>query len=174
MAHLFPGALLERFAVGGEDGAMPPQEARAIVDRADLVYVSGGDPSLGARLLDASGASGWIRDAHARGTAMMGVSAGSILLGGWWADWPDDEDDPDGEEGEQLARTGLVAGIGAVTGHVFDTHNEEDDWDELRLVARICAREGVNARFLGIPTGGALVFHGDGSMETVGTPPFVL
>ena len=171
MAHLFPGALFERFAVEGEDGATPPDEARAIVDRADLVFVSGGDPSLGARLLDASGASAWLREAHARGAAMVGVSAGSIMLGAWWADWPEDEA---GDQDEQLVRTKLVAGIGAVAGHVFDTHNEEDDWDELRLVARICSREGLSARFVGIPTGGALVFHGDGSMETVGRPSFAL
>jgi cyanophycinase-like exopeptidase len=171
MPRLFPGAEVERFAVAGEKGAMPPGEARAIVDRADVIFVSGGDPSLGARLLDASGAGGWIREAHARGAATMGVSAGSIVLGAWWAEWPEDES---GTEGEQLARTGLVAGIGAVAGHVFDTHNEEDDWDELRLVAKLCAARGKTARFLGIPTGGALVFYADGSMETVGNAPFVL
>jgi cyanophycinase-like exopeptidase len=169
--HLFPGASVERFAVAGEKGAMRPEEARAVVESADLVFVSGGDPSLGARLLDASGASAWIREARARGAATMGVSAGSIALGAWWADWPDDES---GDEGAQLARTGLVAGIGAVAGHVFDTHNEEDDWDELRIVARLCALRGKAARFLGIPTGGAVVFQGDGSMEPVGNPPFVL
>jgi hypothetical protein len=171
MARLFPGTVLSRFAVAGEDGATPPEVARAIVEGADLVFVSGGDASLGVRLLDESGASAWIRDAHARGAATMGVSAGSIALGAWWAEWPEDET---GDENEQLARTGLVAGIGVVTDHVFDTHNEEDDWDELRLVAKLCAARGKAARFLGIPSGGALVFHGDGSMEPVGKPPFVL
>jgi len=171
MPLLFPGADIERFAVAGEKGAMRPAEARAVVERADLVFVSGGDPALGARLLDASGASAWIRDAHARGVATMGVSAGSIALGAWWADWPEDES---GDESEQLARTGLVAGIGAVAGHVFDTHNEEDDWDELHIVAKLCAAHGKTARFIGIPTGGALVFHGDGTMEPVGNPPFIL
>jgi cyanophycinase-like exopeptidase len=171
MARLFPGAELSRFAVAGEEGATPPEVARAIVARADLVFVSGGDASLGARLLDESGASAWIRDAHARGAATMGVSAGSIALGAWWADWPDDET---GTEREQLERTTLVAGIGVVAGHVFDTHNEEDDWDELRLVAKLCAARGKAASFLGIPSGGALVFHRDGSMEAVGKPPFVL
>jgi len=171
MPRLFPGAAMSRFAVAGEEGATPPDVARAIVERADLVFVSGGDASLGARLLDESGASAWIRDVHARGTATMGVSAGSIALGAWWAEWPEDET---GDESEQLARTGLVAGIGVVADHVFDTHNEEDDWDELRLVAKLCASRGKAARFLGIPSGGALVFHGDGSMESVGKPPFVL
>ena len=101
----------------------------------------------------------------------MGVSAGSIALGAWWAEWPDDET---GSESEQLARTRLVAGIGVVADHVFDTHNEEDDWDELRVVAKLCAARGKAARFLGIPSGGALVFHRDGSMEPLGKPPFVL
>jgi cyanophycinase-like exopeptidase len=171
MPRLFPDAAVERFAVAGETGATRPEEARAIVERADLVFVSGGDPSLAARLLDASGASAWIRDAHARGAATMGVSAGSIALGAFWAEWPEDES---GDESEQFARTELVPAIGVVAGHVFDTHNEEDDWDELRLVARLCAARGMVARFVGIPSGGAVVFHGDGSMETVGKPAFVL
>jgi cyanophycinase-like exopeptidase len=171
MPRLFPNAELERFTVPGEKGATAPEEARAVVERADLVFVSGGDPSLGARLLDEGGASAWIRDAHARGAATMGVSAGSIALGAWWADWADDES---GDEAAQLARTNLVAGVGVVASHVFDTHNEEDDWDELRIVAKLCALRGKAARFVGIPTGGALIFRGDGSMETVGKEPFVL
>src|SRR5215831_5564256 len=45
MARLFPGAVLSRFAVAGEEGAPPPDVARAIVERADLLFVSGGDAS---------------------------------------------------------------------------------------------------------------------------------
>lgn len=181
MPGLFPGATLERFAVDGESGAMAAAEARAVVDRADLVFVSGGDPALGAKVLGASGASEWMRAAHARGVPMMGVSAGSIVLGAWWADWPEDDE---GTEEEQLERTGLVECVRAVEGHVFDTHNEEDDWDELRLVAKLLERRtggaggaaGGSSRphFLGIPTGGALVFRPDGSMEVVGKSPFQL
>ena len=171
MPRLFPGAKVVRFSVNGESGAMRSGEVRGIIERADLIFVSGGDATLGARLLDDSGAAGWIREAQARGAATMGVSAGSIALGAWWADWPDDES---GDESGQLARTNLVPGIGAVPGHVFDTHNEEDDWDELRIVAMVCAARGETARFIGIATGGALVFPGDGSMESIGKPPFVL
>jgi cyanophycinase-like exopeptidase len=171
MPRLFPGATIERFAVQGEHGATDPERARAVLDRADLVFVSGGDPTLGAKVLGASGASTWLRAARARGTAMMGVSAGSIVLGAWWADWPEDDD---GSEEEQFARTGLVECAGVVAGHVFDTHNEEDDWDELRLVAKLLARRGEHTQLLGIPSGGALVFAPDGGMEVVGESPFRL
>jgi cyanophycinase-like exopeptidase len=173
MARLFPDAALERFSVTGEDSPMSPTEARAVIDRADLIFVSGGDPSLGAKILERGGASAWLREANARGVPLMGVSAGAIILGAFWADWPEEADGPADPEAE-LSSTRLLACIGAVPAHVFDTHNEDDDWDELRAVEKLCARQGKRARFIGIPTGGAIVFHADGSMEHLGAPPFVL
>jgi hypothetical protein len=158
MAGLFPGAILETI-----------ETDPSVVERADLVFVSGGDPSLGARVLNETGAAGWLRSAHARGTPMMGVSAGTIVLGEWWAAWPED-----GEDDETLERTSLVFCTGVVRGHVFDTHNEEDDWDELRIVAKLAQRERKDVRFLGIPIGGALVFAADGKLEVVGEAPFRL
>src|SRR5579862_9668752 len=85
----FRGAEVTRFTVEGEARAMPPDEARAIVAAADLVFVSGGDPVLGAELLARAGADAWIRDARARGASCMGGSAGAIVLGAYWARWPD-------------------------------------------------------------------------------------
>jgi hypothetical protein len=158
MPPLFPDAVLETI----EDDA-------AAVERADLIFVSGGDPTLGADVLERTGAAGWIRAAHARGTPVMGVSAGAIVLGQWWVRWPEDE-----QEDEDLQRTSLVRCLGLVAGHVFDTHNEEDDWDELRIASRLVERQGQTAAFLGIPTRGALVYAGDGSMEVIGEPPFRL
>jgi cyanophycinase-like exopeptidase len=171
MGQLFPEATIERFAVEGEHGAQRHVRAREVVDRADIVFVSGGDPALGAKLLDRSGASGWIREAHARGAPIFGVSAGAIALGAWWADWPEDLAD---DEVQQLEQTDLVPCVGVVPRHVFDTHNEQDDWDELRFVAKLCARRRERATFVGIPTRGALVFGKDGTMEVVGEAPFRL
>jgi cyanophycinase-like exopeptidase len=158
MPPLFPDAVLETIA--GDPG---------VVDRADLIFVSGGDPTLGADVLERSGASSWIRAAHARGTPVIGVSAGAIVLGDWWVRWPDEEEDD-----EDLERTSLVRCLGLVAGHVFDTHNEEDDWDELRVAARLLEKQGGRAVFLGIPTRGALVCAGNGSVEVVGESPFRL
>jgi cyanophycinase-like exopeptidase len=158
MQPLFPDAILETI-----------DRDPAVVERADLVFVSGGDPTLGAVVLEETGAAVFIRTAHARGTPMMGVSAGAILLGEWWVKWPEDE-----EEDERLERTSLVRCTGVVAGHVFDTHNEEDDWDELRVAAKLVHRQNAEAVFLGIPTGGALIVAGDGAVEVVGKAPFRL
>jgi hypothetical protein len=158
MPRLFPGATVE--TIDDDAGAL---------DRADLVFVSGGDPTGGAKVLAATGLGARIREACARGVPAMGVSAGAILLGEWWVDWPEDEeDDP------QLERTQLVRCTGLVAGHVFDTHDEEGGWEELRTVAELLRRRGESARLLGIPTGGALVFDGEGGMQVIGNPPFSL
>jgi cyanophycinase-like exopeptidase len=156
MPALFPGATLEAIA-----------HDRHVVDRADLVFVSGGDPTHGAKVLARTGAAGWMREAHARGTPMMGVSAGAIALGAWWIDWPEDEDAPE-------EQADLVACVGILPGHVFDTHDEEDGWKELHVASRLLARRGEKAHLLGIPTKGALVFDERGAMEVVGESPFAL
>jgi cyanophycinase-like exopeptidase len=156
MPALFPGATLEAI-----------EHDRAVVDRADLVFVSGGDPTLGAKVLARTGAAGWLREAHARGTPMMGVSAGAIDLGAWWIDWPEDEDAPE-------EQADVVPCVGVVPGYVFDTHDEEDGWEELHVASRLLARRGEKSRFLGIPTKGALVFEPHGAMEVVGESPFTL
>ena len=158
MPRLFPDAVFETI----DDDA-------SAVGRADLVFVTGGDPTLGAKVLEGTGVSARLREANSRGLPIMGVSAGAIALGQWWVDWP-----TDGDADENLERTSLVRCTGVVPGYVFDTHNEEDDWDELRVAARLARRRGDPCRFLGIPTGGALVFREDGAIDVVGRPPFQL
>jgi cyanophycinase-like exopeptidase len=151
---LFPGATVE--TVGTD---------RTVVDRADLVFVSGGDPTHGAKVLARTGADAWIRQASARGVPTFGVSAGAILLGDWWVDWPEDDDAP-------IEHTSLVPCIGVVAGHVFDAHDEADDWGELRAAATLLSARGIQAKLLGIPTGGALIWTSTGDYEVVGIPPF--
>ena len=154
---LFPGATVEIIDTD-----------RAVVDRADLVFVSGGDPTHGAKILAKTGADAWIRQASARGVPCFGVSAGAILLGDFWVDWPEDDDAPIGHVGQ----ASLVPCIGVVSGHVFDAHDEADDWGELRAAATLLRARGIQAKLLGIPTGGALIWSGAGDHEVVGIPPF--
>jgi cyanophycinase-like exopeptidase len=168
----FEGAKVERFTVHGERRAMAPEKARAIIDAADLVFVGGGDPVAGARLLVASGADAWIRAAHARGTPCVGVSAGSIMLCGWWAAWPDDPDeDAPHHGGELVSCTRVLPDL------VVDCHAEHDKWEELKLVRgmlRDRLGEEQLPRLLGLPTGTGIIVAPDGSIESVGGPPYRL
>jgi|SRR5581483_6351437 len=164
----FGDAEVERFAVEGERDAQKPADARAIVERADLIYLAGGDPVVGAEVLRKSGADAWLRAARRRGAHLAGGSAGSILLGAAWARWPDEPDGKPFDGGTLVECTGVIPDL------VVDTHAEEDDWAELELVAGMLAAQKRAPRLYGIPTNGALIVHPDGRLEPAGDPPFVL
>jgi cyanophycinase-like exopeptidase len=170
---LFGGAQVTRFTVAGEKHAMPPDEARAVVLGADLIFLGGGDPVLGARLLVDAGADGWLRDARARGVPCMGISAGSMMLGAWWADWPEDPLEGAHHDGGELVSCTRVVGD-----LVIDCHAEEDDWNELRLVRAMLRQRLEDAaplpRLIGIPTEAGLIVNPDGSLEPIGGAPFEL
>lgn len=157
---VFRGASVERFTVRGEPDAMPAKKAQAIVARADLVFLSGGDPVLGARILRDSGAAAWLCRARAGGVALAGGSAGAILLGAWWADWS--------------RRPSLVRCTAIVADVVVDAHAERAGWPELHGLANLLRGRRRGLRFLGIPTGTGLIVEGDDRLEVVGHPVFFL
>jgi hypothetical protein len=179
---LFPGAKVSRFTVTGERDAMPPEEARAIVEHADVIFVGGGDPVEGARRLVDSGADAWLRAARARGAHLMGISAGSMMLCAWWAEWP--EDPPAGAPHDGGALVPCTRVIGDL---VVDCHAEDDGWSELALVRGMLSdRLGPSAplpRLVGLPTAAGVIVSGDGRralasrvdrLEAVGGPLFFL
>jgi cyanophycinase-like exopeptidase len=175
----FGDAEVQRFTVKGERRAMAPDKARAIVDAADVVFLGGGDPVAGARLLVDAGADEWLRAARARGAACVGMSAGAIMLCSWWADWP--EDAPDGESERSSDRSTpddaphdggeLVSCTRVVPDLVVDCHAEHDKWEELKLVRGMLRDRLGDAklpRFVGLPTGTGVIVGADGSLESVG------
>ena len=167
MLKLFAGTgKVTRFSLAGEPGA-DPTLARSIIAEADLIFLSGGDPVLGAQIFRDSGADAWLREARERGAATAGISAGAIILGAWWASWPEHHHPDEPFDGGSLIRcTGVVDDL------VIDCHAEEDDWSELKLVAGMLRAKGDEARLRGVPTRGGLIVRPDNSFEIVGDEAF--
>jgi cyanophycinase len=75
------GAEVEPVLVRDRAGADDPAAAQAIGE-ADLVYLSGGNPSYLMKVLDGSAVGFAIADAHERGAILAGCSAGAMVLAG--------------------------------------------------------------------------------------------
>jgi cyanophycinase-like exopeptidase len=163
------GVEVERFFVPGEHGASHDEDAREILEHADVVFMAGGDPVAGAHLFTSSGADAWLREAHDRGTSFIGISAGAIMLCAYWASWPDSPTHLAPFDGGSL-----VPCLGVVADLVVDCHAEEDDWAELRLVQGMLEEKNLKPRLLGLPHGGGVIVNPEGKLENVGLAPFVL
>lgn len=132
-----------RAAFGDED--------RAFLESADLVLLAGGDTGVGWRSITSTGMDALITKKYYAGAVIIGVSAGAVQLGmGWFGK----------EDG------GVSDGLKLVP-YYIDAHSERDDWAELRKL--VAVREEY-AKGFGIPTGGAMIYHPDMSIEAVGHP----
>ncbi len=129
-------------------------KARAVLETADMVFISGGDVERGMTLLETSGILPYLARLHAGGKPFFGLSAGSIMLSRQWVYW----DDPDND----------------ATAHVFpcmgfapllcDTHGEADEWEELHALLRLTPEGSVG---YGIPSGAGLCVTPGGSVTAL-------
>jgi hypothetical protein len=136
--------------------------AREALERADFVFVGGGDVEFGiAALLEAELFEA-MHTAATRGVIFAGMSAGAIMLGRRWIRWPRDD------AGDDEAETFECVGIAPCS---LDTHGEGDRWRETQSCAAVLAREtGKTARAYAVPSGGALVATGQGTPRALGKP----
>jgi peptidase E len=149
--------------------------ARAVLEGCDVVFVSGGDVHAGMNVLKDRGVLPLFHALGREGRPMIGISAGSIMLGRAWVRFPEDES-PKKRGADERASLFECLGIAPV--HV-DAHAEEDNWAELRVLLRLLAAVG-EARPVGYGLtckGGVLVEPaGDGTkLSAFGTdaPRFV-
>lgn len=133
------------------------EKARAILETADMVFISGGDVEAGMEVLEERQILPFLRELFERGKPFFGSSAGSIMLGWQWVRWEDPDDD---------ATTGLFPCMGLAP-IICDTHGEAEDWEELRTLLRLTPEGTVG---YGIPTGTGLRVCPDGRLEALGAP----
>jgi peptidase E len=137
--------------------------AEQLLADADAVFLSGGDVELGMSVLHQRGVADRMRRLAKEGTPFIGISAGSIMAGAHWVRFPDGSD-----EGAQLFEC-----LGLLPMH-FDAHAEADDWEELKTLVGLLAREASHAPLgYGLTEGGCLEVRFDGGtaqLRALGAP----
>ena len=132
------------------------EKARAVLERADVVFMSGGDVEAGMRVVQERGLAPLLRSLYEAGKTFVGMSAGSIMLARQWVRWRDADD----------AAVELFPCLGLAP-ILCDTHGEAEGWEELRTLLRLVSADTVG---YGIPSGGGLVVYPDGGLEALGGP----
>ncbi len=133
-----------------------PHEARELLGRSDLVFISGGDVEAGMQHLERRGLASYLCSLHRGGKMFFGVSAGSIMLARCWVRWTNPHDDGSAEPFPCLGLAPLVC----------DTHAESDGWEELRTLLKL-TDDGLG---FGIPGGASLRVAADGTLSALGKP----
>ena len=121
-----------------------------LLNRAQLIVLSGGDVHLGWSTFEKTGMKEQILARHAQGAILVGVSAGAIQLGRHAV-----LDKGDSSAQELIDVFNLVPAI-------IDVHDEQGDW--MRLANTVRMLEGTITG-LGIPLGGGIAFHAEGPAE---------
>ncbi len=130
---------------------------RSILERADMIFISGGDVEEGMEVLEERAMMPFFRELHRGGKPFFGLSAGSIMLAREWIVWEDPNDD-------STSSAFPCMGFAPV---LCDTHAEAEEWEELRALLLI-SPEGTHG--YGIPTGAGLCVRPGGELEALGTP----
>lgn len=132
------------------------RQSRALLQRADVIFLSEGDVDLGMQVLRDRDVVSLLRDRFQDGAVFSGFSAGSILLSRQWVRWPDPDDDASAEPFDCLGIAPLVC----------DTHGEAYGWEELKTLLRL--RAVAEETGYGIPTSMGLRVYADGKVEAIG------
>jgi hypothetical protein len=128
------------------------EKAKNILQKADIIFMSGGDAEVGMQILKEKKMDGFLHELAQQGKLFLGVSAGTIMLNREWVRWQNPDDD-------STCNLYQCLGLSQV---ICDTHAEGDDWVELKAALQI-GKEGAVG--YGIPSGAFLKAYPDGRIE---------
>ena len=137
------------------DSCADPQKARRIIEKCDIVFLSGGDVEAGMKVLLENELIDFLRDQYANGKLFFGISAGSIMLAKSWVRWRD-------HDSESRAELFPCLGFAPI---YCDTHGEGDEWDELKALSHLIPDKSMS---YGIVSGAALIAQPDGAVRAIG------
>ena len=123
----------------------PTKADLEFLNAADLILLAGGEVRLGWEVMKENGVAEIIRSKRQEGVTLLGISAGAIQLGLF------------GMDQETTFDTFQFAPF------IIDAHDEANDWERLSTI--VTTHQGISG--YGIPFGGGLVYHPDGTIEAV-------
>jgi cyanophycinase len=130
-------------------------EDREFMERAQLLLLAGGNVAQGWSTFEKTGMKQRILDRYAQGATLVGVSAGAVQLG--------QRAIVDAEESASLELIDVFNLVPAL----IDVHDEGREWARLSRIVHML--EGT-VTGLGIPTGGGILAHPDGTLEALRRP----
>jgi peptidase E len=143
-------------------------EAKAMIAASDAVFISGGDVEEGMKWLNVHNLCEFLLNQYRDNKLFFGASAGSIMLGLHWVRWSNPDDDSTAELFDCL---GIVQAV-------FDTHAEDDGWNELKMAHKLLLerqnnlsgdfRIAVPIKCYGIPSGCMMEANSDGHIKDHG------
>jgi cyanophycinase len=153
---IFEGAMdaagiTERRMIGSQYDA----NDREFLERAQLILLAGGDPQRGWNTFETTGMKDAILSRHTQGAVLVGISAGAVQLG------------RRAVAGAEDSTTLDLFDVFSLVPALIDVHDERREWARLSRIVHML--EG-SITGLGIPTGGGLVAHPDGTLEVLRRP----
>ena len=127
-------------------------EDKAFVEQADLLLLAGGEVELGWRTFEENGLKEIIARRRIEGAVLIGISAGAVQMGLGW-----------------LTESAVMKKMDTFRFAPFyvSAHEEQQEWWNLRALVNLASED---ARGVGIPAGGGLIYHNDGVLEPVRKP----
>jgi len=132
-------------------------KARDILNKADIIFVGGGDVDGGMRVLKKKNMLPFLQGIYEQGKPFFGTSAGAIMLAKEWVRWPD----PDDTDSSELFPCLNFAPV------ICDCHDEEGGWQE--LIAALELKETGTIGY-GLSSGTGIKVYPDGNVEALAEP----
>lgn len=127
---------------------------REFLERAQLIVLAGGDVQRGWSTFETTGMKQAILARHAQGAVLVGVSAGAVQLGRRAILETEDS-------------SAQLFNVFDLVPAIIDVHDEHREWSRLSRTVHMLEGEITG---LGIPTGGGLMVHPDGTFEALRRP----
>jgi peptidase E len=136
------------------------KKAQAVLEAADIVFISGGDVEAGMDVLREKNMLDFLVGLYHRGRPFFGISAGAIMLAERWVRWRDPDDDSSAELFPCLGFAPIIC----------DMHDEEGGWEELQAALKLA---GNGTTGYGLATGSGIKVTADSRVEALGGRVYV-